>query len=353
MMDVGIVGGGINGLCCAWRLAELGHRVTLYERGQLMGETSQTSSKLLHGGLRYLENGEFRLVREALRERDAWLGRVPSLAWPLQLTYPIYSDARRSRWTVGLGLFAYDRIAGRTNLPRATWISAKELVLQDPRLNASGLIGGWRFWDGQMDDHALGLWVARRAREAGCTFHENAVVTRVRPNGSLLVDGHERTHERLINAAGPWACQLLERSGLSAPVAIDPVRGSHLVLSDPTAHAYLVEVPKERRMAFILPWKGGTLVGTTEVRQHLDHPITCDDREIAYLSSLYKHYLPNAPLRITGTFAGVRPLILSAEDPGRATREYAFHRDGQLLTVIGGKWTTAYALANHVAQTLG
>jgi len=124
-MDIGIVGGGINGLCCAWRLALEGHKITLYERSSLMGETSQASYKLLHGGLRYLENGDFRLVREALRERDAWLNLVPSLAWPLRLTYPIHYGARRSRWMVGSGLFVYDRIAGRTNLPRSTWSSAE------------------------------------------------------------------------------------------------------------------------------------------------------------------------------------------------------------------------------------
>lgn len=348
-MDVGIVGGGINGLCCAWHLAEQGHRVTLYERGRLMGETSQISSKLLHGGLRYLENGELRLVREALRERDAWLARVPSLAWPLQLTYPVYRGGRRSRWMIGLGLFAYDRIAGPTDLPRASLVSARDLLAQDPRLKASGLLGGWRFWDGQMDDLALGLWVAEQAREAGSILHEHCEVTRVSPDGTMLVNGDARKHERLINIAGPWAGRLLEASGLSAPFAIDAVRGSHLVLAEPTAHAYLVEVPGERRIAFILPWKGGMLVGTTEIRQSLDDPIAIDAAEIDYLSALYRHYLPDAPLEITGTFAGLRPLIRSASDRGRATREYAFHRDGQLLTVFGGKWTTARALARAVA----
>jgi glycerol-3-phosphate dehydrogenase len=251
-------------------------------------------------------------VREALRERDAWLASVPSLAWPLQLTYPMYHGARRPRWMIGLGLFAYNHIAGRTDLPRATWISAKGLLAQDPRLNPSGLIGGWQFWDGQMDDLALGLWVAERAREAGVVLCEDA----------------------------------------AAPFQIDPVRGSHLVLSDPTTHAYLVEVPGERRIAFLLPWKGGTLVGTTEVRQRLDEPIRADDREITYLSALYRHYLPGAPMQITGTFAGLRPLIRSAVDPGRATREYALHREGRLLTVFGGKWTTARALATQVALRL-
>jgi glycerol-3-phosphate dehydrogenase len=141
-------------------LAERGHSVTLYERDRIMGATSRASSKLLHGGLRYLENGEFRLVREALRERDAWIRRAPHLAWPIRLVMPIYRGARRPRSMVALGLFAYDRIAGHTDLPRATWLTATQLLQRDPTLRSHELIGGYEFSDAQMDDYALGLWVA-------------------------------------------------------------------------------------------------------------------------------------------------------------------------------------------------
>lgn len=119
-MRLAVVGGGINGLCCAWRLAEDGHTVTVYERGRIMEATSSASSKLLHGGLRYLENGGLRLVREALRDLDAWIRRAPHLAWPIRLVLPIYRGSRRPRWMVAVGLFAYDRIAGRTELPQVT-----------------------------------------------------------------------------------------------------------------------------------------------------------------------------------------------------------------------------------------
>lgn len=202
-MRVAVVGGGINGLCCAWRLGEDGHKVTLYERGRIMGETSRASSKLLHGGLRYLENGEFRLVREALLERDAWIRRAPHLAWPIRLVMPIYLGARRPRWMVALGLFTYDHLVGRSDLPKATWLNARQIHQRDPTLRSSGLLGGYEFSDAQMDDRALGLWVADQARLNDVTIREHAPVRSVAADGSVDVGGETRRYDWIVNVTGP------------------------------------------------------------------------------------------------------------------------------------------------------
>lgn len=349
-MRIAVVGGGINGLCCAWQFAESGHSITLYERARIMEATSRASSKLLHGGLRYLENGEFRLVREALRERDAWIRRAPHLAWPIRLVLPIYRGARRPSWMVALGLFAYDRIAGRTDLPRATWLPTTQLIDRDPSLRSQDLIGGYEFSDAQMDDHALGLWVAEQARSAGVRIREGVEVREVSVTGGVTVNGETLTYDRIINVAGPWATELLERSGLRSPVHLEAIRGSHLMLANPCAQPYLLEVPGERRIFFVLPWKGATLVGTTEVRQSLDEPIACTDAEQAYLLAAYCHFFPNQRPVVTGSFAGLRPLIHSTNEPGRMTREYMIWRQGNLVSIIGGKWTTAMALAGKVSR---
>lgn len=278
-----------------------------------MGATSRASSKLLHGGLRYLENGEFRLVREALRQRDAWIRRAPHLAWPIRLVMPIYRGARRPRWMVALGLFAYDRIAGHTDLPRATWLTTTQLLQRDPTLRSHELIGGFEFSDAQMDDHALGLWVADQTQAMGVTILEGVDVRTVSTTGTVTVDGQMLPYDRIINAAGPWACELLEKSGISSPYRLDAVRGSHLLLSSVCARPYLFEVPGERRIIFVLPWEGGTMVGTTEVRQSLDEHIACSDAERAYLMTAYTHYFPNQQPTVTGSFAGLRPLIHSTD----------------------------------------
>lgn len=354
-MEVGIAGGGINGLCCAWVLAQQGHRVQLYERDTIVSATSSASSKLLHGGLRYLENREFRLVREALQERDAWLQRAPTLTKPLRLIFPVYSDGRRSRWLMGVGLFLYDILAGRSVLPPSRWLSADEILCKDPLLNRKGLRGGYEFSDGQMDDRALGLWVAEQAKSAGVIIHENTAVQSVSTAGTIsLEDGRVSHHDRILNICGPWAERLLERSGLKSPYKLDLIRGSHLVVSRPCAQAYLLEVPGERRVVFILPWKGKTLVGTTEVRQGLSDAIRCGEVERAYLMQILEHYFPHLTTQdcCIESFAGLRPLLRSADNPSLATREYALHRDGALTTVFGGKWTTAHALACKVSNQI-
>lgn len=352
-MNIGIIGGGINGLCCAWQLAKQGHHVKIYERDKLLNATSRSSSKLLHGGLRYLENREFRLVREALRERDAWIKRVPHLAKPLRLVMPIYQHSRRPSWMVGLGLFVYDHLGGKSILPKATRLTAQELIHRDPNLNSNRLQGGFEFSDGQMDDHALGLWVADQAKQSGVEVTEHTEVETVTKDGQVTTaSGATHKYERLINVAGPWAQRLMQQSGIETPYQLDLVRGSHLILQQPCQQAYLLEAPNDRRIFFVLPWKGHTLVGTTEVRQTLNEPIECSPEEQNYLLDAWVHYFPDVQPNVIDTFAGLRPLLRSAQDPSKATREYALHRTDKLVTVLGGKWTTAIALADKVSQAI-
>lgn len=351
-MRIGIVGGGINGLSCAWLLAQAGHEVQLYERDTLVNATSRASSKLLHGGLRYLEQYEFRLVRESLRERNAWLQRVPKLVKPLRLVLPIYRQSRRQRWQVRAGLYLYDKLAGKSALPSARWLTPEVLLQRDVHLNAEGLRGGYEFFDAQMDDYQLGLWVATQARHAGANLYEHQTVDIVDDAGHVHIGTTCVAHDYVINAAGPWSIKLLKRSRIPTSYRLDIVRGSHLILQRECQQAYFLEVPNERRIFFVLPWQGQTLVGTTEVRQPPDDAITCSREERDYLLTAYNHYRTAAvdETAISGQFAGIRPLLYSANDPTRATREYAIERKGKLINVFGGKWTTTLALARQVMQ---
>jgi len=175
-----------------------------------------------------------------------------------------------------------------------------------------------------------------------------------RPKGHVHVADRSYSHDRVINVGEPWSVTLLENSGIPSPYRLDPVRGSHLVLERKCPQAYLLEVPDERRIFFVLPWKGKTLVGTTEVRQHADAPVECSASERDYLVEAYNHYT-TAPLdvgSVNSDFSGLRPLLYSASDPNKATREYALERNGQLLNVFWGKWTTSLALARKVQQHL-
>ena len=148
--------------------------------------------------------------------------------------------------------------------------------------------------------------------------------------------------------------RLLENSGIGSSYQLDLIRGSHLILGRPCPQAYLLEVPGERRIIFVLPWKGKTLVGTTEVRQTLGSPIRCSDEERAYMLQVFRHYFPKTCLDEVEIedFAGLRPLIRSAADPSQATREYALQREGNLISVFGGKWTTSHALARKLSSQI-
>jgi glycerol-3-phosphate dehydrogenase len=355
-MKVAIIGGGINGLCCAWLLAQQGHQITLYERNQLASATSRASSKLLHGGLRYLEQGQLRLVRESLQERDAWLQRVPSLTRPLQLVLPIYQRSSRSRWLVGLGLWLYDCLSGYHNrlLPKSVWLTAEEVLQRDPCLQPAGLQGAYAFYDGQMDDYQLALWVAEQARAVGATLLEHVAVQKVGIDGSVQWANEVADYDRVINVCGPWAETLLLKSGIASNYRLDTVRGSHLILNQACLQAYLLQVPHEQRIFFVLPWQGKTLLGTTEIRQQPDAPIECSIQERDYLLAAYNHYRTNTtlPSAIASSFAGIRPLLYSTANPSQASREYAIERQGKLINVFGGKWTTALALAGKVNQIL-
>ncbi|MEE2025282.1 FAD-dependent oxidoreductase [Alkalimonas mucilaginosa] len=349
-MRIAVIGGGINGLCTAWQLAKAGHQVQLFERDALMQATSRASSKLLHGGLRYLEQGEFRLVHEALKERRWWLDHTPQLTRRLPLLYPLYRQSRRTRWQLKIGLMLYDLFAGRKGIGRHRWLNPTQTLRCSPQLQSNGLKGAYLFFDGQMDDYQLGLWVAAQCRQAGVDLVEHQPVLKLTTSGELQLNTGWLSFDRIINVAGPWSEALLLQSGLPVQQPLDLVRGSHLLLPGLGRYGHMLEVPGSRRIVFALPYKRHCLLGTTEVRQQLHEPIACSETERDELLAVYNQYFqPQAQVAdILDSFAGVRPLLKSSADSSRASREYSLHWQQKLLTVSGGKWTTARALARQV-----
>jgi glycerol-3-phosphate dehydrogenase len=352
-LRIAVVGAGINGIMSAWALADAGHAVVLAERGQPMEQTSRASTKLLHGGLRYLEHGAFALVREGLRERAWWLRAAPHLTRQIEIILPVYRDSPRGRLALKAGLLAYDLLAGAARLGWHRWLGVNELLRRAPALRSDGLLGGYLFLDGQMDDHALGLWALEQARAKGVELRTQAAVTRVDVEGGLTCGAQREAFDFVVNATGPWAAALLAASGIACQHRLDLVRGSHLVLDREIGCGFLLQSPDDGRVCFVLPYQRRTLVGTTEVRQSLDEPIACSDAERDYLLHMFNAtFSPGiGPADFAETFAGVRPLVAgNAAQASAVSREYALERNGRLLTVFGGKWTTARALGQKVAE---
>ena len=353
---IAVVGGGINGSGAAWELVRRGYEVVLYEKGLCGAQTSSATTKMIHGGLRYLERMHLALVRESLRER-AWLLRnLPELVRPLEILLPVYADSPRNRATVKAGLLLYDSLAGRENIARHRFLSVQELTQKAP-LRADGLRCGFSYWDAQVDDLALVRTVVASAIREGATVREHTRVQSLRRAGDEWVirtdRGDESRFDLVVNAAGPWMNELLKANGIKASYVLSLVRGSHLVLERRVSEAgMLLQSTSDRRVFFVLPWKGTTLVGTTEVvqREPLEG-VHASEEEIEYLLTRFNRYMREPITRddIASTFAGVRPLVGRATNPSAIGRDFRVVRSGNLINVFGGKMTTFMALARKVA----
>lgn len=355
--DIAVVGGGINGCGIAWELARRGYRVVLYEKGVCGAQTSSATTKMIHGGLRYLERMHVGLVRESLRER-AWLvEHLPELVKPLEIMLPVYDDSPRSRIAIRTGLMLYDALAGRANLARHRSLAIDEIAERAP-LTREGLRGGFSYWDAQVDDFQLVRTVVRCAVRDGVEVREHTRVDALQRDGDdWLVrtpHGDERRFDLIVNAAGPWMNELLSENGIRAAYVLSLVRGSHLVLTRRISDTgLLLQSASDRRVFFVLPWKETTLVGTTEVvqREPLDH-VRASQEEIDYLLARYNRYF-RAPLSyadVASTFAGVRPLVGRATNPSAIGRDFRVVRSGNVINVFGGKMTTFMALARKAAM---
>ena len=365
--DVLVVGGGINGAGIARDLAGRGLKVVLCEKDDLAQATSSSSTKLIHGGLRYLEYNEFALVRKALAEREVLLRSAPHIMWPLRFVMP-HDPGMRPVWMIRMGLFLYDHLARREVLPPSRTI--------DLRRHAAGaplqprFTKGFVYSDGWVDDARLVVLNALDARERGAT-----ILTRRRcRDAQRSADGWQATLDHpdgtfhtlraraLVNAAGPWAAQFLaEHAHLTDPKALRLVKGSHIVVPKlfDHGHAYIFQNP-DKRIIFAIPYERDfTLIGTTDVEHH--GPIGAakiDASEIDYLCEQASRYFAKAvtPADVVWTYSGVRPLLDDESgDPSAVTRDYSLDLDtaqAPLLTVWGGKITTFRRLAEDAADLL-
>lgn len=353
---VAVVGGGINGAGIAWELARRDYDVTLFEKGICGAQTSSATTKMIHGGLRYLERFHFGLVRESLRER-AWLLRhLPELVKPLDILLPVYDDSPRSRAVIRVGLMLYDALARDEKIARHRSLSAHKILERAP-LSSEGLRGGFMYADAQVDDFQLVRTVIASAIREGAVVREETKVEALRRDGDQWLvktnRGDTTQFDLLINAAGPWMNELLRANGISARYVLSLVRGSHLVLTRRVSDSgLLLQSMTDRRVFFVLPWKETTLVGTTEVvqRDSPDH-VRATDEEIDYLLTRFNRYFrePISRRDVASTFAGVRPLVGRASNPSAIGRDFRVVRRGNVINVFGGKMTTFMALARKVA----
>jgi len=354
-LQIAVIGGGINGVMAAWALVDRGAKVTLFERDDLMSHTSQASTKMLHGGLRYLANFELRMVRASLQERQWWLSKSTGLVRQLPIAIPIKRHDLKSRAVIGLGVKLYDQLAAGSGFARSRWLSLAELEARFPDLRTDSLCGAWEYWDAQMDDYALGCWAAQQVQAAGVVIREQTPVQRITANGMLSNGpdpGQTQCFDLIVNACGPWAQALLDQSEIPHRYGLTLIRGSHLLLSN-MPQSGLALPHQDQRLIFFLPYQSQGLLGTTESSQTLDEPIRASQTELEELKACYNKWFKQ-PLHdnsIQRVFSGVRPVVRQiGKSLSKASREAVIESHGCVITVWGGKWTSARQLGLEVAQ---
>ena len=354
--QVAIVGGGVNGICTAIACARAGHEVTCFERGEPFAETSSRSSRMLHGGIRYLEHGHFGLVREALIERDEWLTRSPQHTRVERFFFPIYHDSPRGKWQLAAGTKLYQWLAGRFSVGPSKLHSRAEALALNPALKPDGLKGAVSYCDVVMDDQGVASDLLTEARALGVSIRAQTRVKAMTESGNIeLKSGELRTFDTIINTTGPWASQLLSASDLSSSYEIAYVQGSHLMLDLVLDNPLVFQNNADQRIIFAIPFGAETLLGTTEVLVDIDQPIECSQQEENYLLEIATAQLSPqvGPLSVNSRFAGVRPIYKHksehAKNMSKASRDSVIEQRGKLISVFGGKWTSASHLGDKVS----
>lgn len=364
--DVVVIGAGIHGAGIAQAAAAGGYTVLLLEQHAPAFGTSSRSSKLIHGGLRYLETGQFALVRECLRERELLLKLAPDLVRLVPFYIPVYRHTTRRPWQIRTGLSLYALLGGLgehvrfTSVPRTQWAELDGIATHD-------LQAVYRYFDAQTDDTALTRAVLHSAQTLGATvklpaefLHATLLPETCSVRYAHANTTHEITTRVLINAAGPWVTGILKKvTPIPFIPAVDLVQGAHIVVEGTTHRGiYYVEAPRDRRAVFVMPWQNHTLIGTTET--HYDgNPAAVQalPQEIDYLLETYRRYFPNArEVTVRESFAGLRVLPRADGSAFHRPRETLLLCDNdaqpRLVSVVGGKLTAYRATAEKLLKKI-
>ncbi|ASQ45702.1 glycerol-3-phosphate dehydrogenase [Legionella clemsonensis] len=364
VFDVAVIGGGINGCGAAADAALRGLSVVLLEQGDLASKTSSSSSKLIHGGLRYLEYYDFGLVKKALDERQRLLTLAPHLVRPQLFVLP-YQQNMRPTWLLRTGLFFYDNLSRNNRLPKSKFIRRKQGPYFSPLKIQYDK--GFLFYDCTTDDSRLTIANALLAKEHGATIYNYMKATKARVENGIWVltaqtsQGEEKFFraKAVINATGPWVESCNDLLGITNQCKLSLVKGSHLVVHKlyEGKHAYLLQ-HEDKRIVFIVPYQGYTMIGTTDVEFEgsLDE-IHISNAEVDYLCALVNHYLRTPIQRgdIINTWSGVRPLLAAPGELKALSRDYTYlytDSPAPAVAIYGGKITTYRQLASETINKL-
>jgi glycerol-3-phosphate dehydrogenase len=371
--DLVVIGGGINGAGIARDASLRGMRVAVLEQSDFASGTSSRSSKLIHGGLRYLEQGHIRLVRESAREREKLRRLAPHLVRPMRFIFPLYKDRSLRPWMLRIGLIGYDLLAGARDVKWHRMLRRADVARVEPRLRQEGLRGAGEYSDCWTNDARLVLETMLSAVEAGTVALSYAEVTGFEKDGERItgvrvydrIDGAAATVRArvVVNATGPWVDKIAALDEGSVPPRLRLTKGVHVVV--PRARvgneaAIVLRTIQDGRVMFVIPWDTHSLIGTTDTDHEggPDAAPTVEASDVKYLLDTVNHYFPDArlaPRDVVSAFAGLRPLVAPPPDAGEkpsdvSREEEIFTSPGGLVTICGGKLTTYRLIAAKVVD---
>ncbi|MFL5607435.1 MAG: FAD-dependent oxidoreductase [Gemmatimonadaceae bacterium] len=369
--DLLVIGGGITGAGVARDAARRGLRTALVEQDDFASGTSSRSSRLIHGGVRYLEHGQLHLVFESSSERRTLQHIAPHLVRPLDFVWPVYAGARVPRWKLAAALTLYDLLALFRNVARHERLSARDVLAREPRLRAEALRGGARYWDAATDDARLTLATVRSAEAAGAVVLNHARVTALSRAGGRVSGAHVQdtvtntsaavNARVVVNATGPWSDVVESLADGSSQHHVRGSKGVHISVARErlgNTSALTLIAPRDGRVMFILPSGDFAIVGTTDTYESVaPEEVRASMADVEYLLEAANHFFPAAHLTrddVVSAWAGLRPLAAEtsdSSDPGSASREHAIgERVPGLVSVTGGKLTTYRAMARQVVD---
>ena len=369
--EVVIVGGGINGCGLLRDLGLNGVSTLLIEKGDFSSQTSQGSSKMLHGGIRYLENADFALVQEALEEKNLWLKLTPHLCFERDFYLPLYNYSKYAPWMLGAGLFLYDFLSHFQN-KRWGMLNPSETLKKIPSLDPKDLKGAGKYYDGIVDDAKLTLECLYdgllEPNTEALSYHTVTHTKKVEDGYEVTFEKNDSSHAETVKAkflvftTGPFTDILLPRLGIPWTPQLLPSKGIHLWLKEGSidAKGSVVLTTKDNRVVFVIPQRDSILVGTTEtpVDQEMFN-IKATEKEVDYLLNVLRQYFPNAELTkdsIISTFAGIRPLVREEggdESRGKTSRFHKIFRpDSHTYVMLGGKYTTFRRMNQELASEI-
>jgi glycerol-3-phosphate dehydrogenase len=373
--DVLVIGGGISGAAVARDAARRGLRTGLIEARDFAEGTSSRSSRLVHGGLRYLEHFELDLVFEGSQERRRLLRIAPHLVRPLEFFFPIFEAGRIGRVKLDAGMWLYDALSLFRNIERHQMLDADALLESEPGLRSEDLLGGARYFDAQVDDARLVITTVIGAIEAGAAMANRAEALEIDtsnwPGHRVVARDVEGGAEwpidalAVVNATGPWVDETLRRTGTEMPGTLVPTRGTHIHIPQERlghSHAFIFESPSDGRVMFVLPWRDLTLIGTTDDSYDgAPEDVTPTREDVQYLLASTNYLFPGAELTeadVISAWAGLRPLVAEGDGDddageGEVSRDFTIREDPPgLFTLAGGKLTSHRAMAEETVDRI-